>query len=378
MQRVRNRHRAWIGIQGGVEVKGKELSKLTTRSLFSWWNYLIFFLVISYVVGCSFLLFFAGMDISEAEVRQNALRTFGNVIFLSLLFGLLDGIRRKYTVELPVKRILEATRRITQGDFKARIRTIHGSDSRNEFDMIIENFNRMAKELSGIETLRADFIANISHELKTPLAVIQNYSTLLQAPALPESKRIEYAKTLTSASRRLSDLITNILKLNKLENQEIFPDVQKFNLGEQLSGCLLGFENIWEEKELEIDTSIEEDILIEADTELLTLVWNNLFSNALKFTEPHGKITVSLTADEDWVVVKVSDTGCGMSPEVGMHIFEKFYQGDPSRATQGNGLGLALVKRVIDIVDGEIRVESEAGKGSTFLVKLRRTSDETN
>ncbi|WP_301624832.1 HAMP domain-containing sensor histidine kinase [Paenibacillus apis] len=378
MQRVRNRHRAWIGIQGGVEVKGRELNKLATRSLFSWWNYLIFFLVTSYVVGCSFLLFFAGMDISEAEVRQNALRTFGNVVFLSMLFCLLDGIRRKYTVELPVKRILEATRRITQGDFKARIQTIHGPDSRNEFDIIIENFNRMAKELSGIETLRADFIANISHELKTPLAVIQNYSTLLQAPALPEAKRIEYAKTLTSASRQLSDLITNILKLNKLENQEIFPEVQEYYLGEQLSECLLGFENIWEEKELEIDTELEEDIVIEADAELLTLVWNNLFSNALKFTEPHGKITVRLTGEEDWVVVKVSDTGCGMSPEVGKHIFDKFYQGDTSHTTQGNGLGLALVKRVIDIVDGEIRVESEAGKGSTFLVKLRRTGDETN
>jgi len=359
-------------------VKGKELNKLATRSLFSWWNYMIFFLVISFVVSCSFLLFFSGMDISETEVRQNALRTFGNVVILSLLFCLLDGVRRKYTVELPVKRILEATRRITQGDFKTRIQTIHGPGSRNEFDMIIENFNRMAKELSGIETLRTDFIANISHELKTPLAVIQNYSTLLQAPALPEAKRIEYAKTLTSASRRLSDLITNILKLNKLENQEIFPEIQKFNLGEQLSECLLGFENIWEEKELEIDTDLEEDIMIEADAELLTLVWNNLFSNALKFTEPHGKITVSLTAEEDWVVVKVSDTGCGMSPEVGKHIFEKFYQGDTSHTTQGNGLGLALVKRVIDIVGGEIRVESEAGKGSTFTVKLRRTGDETN
>ncbi|MBU5671340.1 HAMP domain-containing sensor histidine kinase [Paenibacillus brevis] len=344
--------------------------KENERSLFSFWNYLIFFLFTSFVVSCSFLLFFAGMDISETEVRGNAIRTFANIVFLSGLFCLFDGIRRKYTVERPVKRILEATRRITQGDLKTRIHSIHGPNSRNEFDIIIEHFNQMARELSGIETLRSDFIANVSHELKTPLAVIQNYSTMLQDPALPEDKRMEYAKTLTSASQRLSDLITNILRLSKLENQQIFPEIQRYNLGRQLSECLLGFESTWEEKELELDTNIEEDISVEADAELLTLVWNNLISNAMKFTEPHGKITVSLAADDGWAVVKVSDTGCGMSPEVGRHIFEKFYQGDESHMTQGNGLGLALVKRVIDIVGGEIRVESELGKGSTFLVKL--------
>lgn len=349
--------------------------KENERSLFSFWNYLIIFLFTSFVVSCSFLLFFAGMDISKAEVRGNALRTFVNIVFLSGLFCVFDGIRRKYTVERPVKRILEATQRITQGDFKTRIRPIHGPSSRNEFDIIIENFNQMAGELSSIETLRSDFIANVSHELKTPLAVIQNYSTMLQASALLEEKRMEYAKTLTSASQRLSDLITNILKLNKLENQQIFPEIRRYNLGRQLSECLLGFENTWEEKELELDTNIEEDVSVEADAELLMLVWNNLISNAMKFTEPHGKITVSLAADDGWAVVKVSDTGCGMSPEIGRHIFEKFYQGDTSHTTEGNGLGLALVKRVIDIVGGEIWVESEPRKGSTFLVKLRRSYD---
>lgn len=346
--------------------------KKSERSLFSFWNYLNIFLFTSFVVSCSFLLFFAGMDISEVEIRENALRTFVNIVFLSGLFCLFDMIRRKYTVERPVKRILDATRRITQGDFKTRIHPVHGPNSRNELDIIIENFNQMAQELSSIETLRSDFIANVSHELKTPLAVIHNYSTMLQAPSLPEEERMRYAKTLTTASQRLSDLIVNILKLNKLENQQIFPDISRYNLGGQLSECLLGFETIWEEKKLELETTIEEDIIIEADAELLSLVWNNLISNAMKFTEPHGKIIISLTANEDWVVVQVSDTGCGISPEVGKHIFEKFYQGDKSHMTQGNGLGLALVKRVIDIVSGEIWVESMPGKGSTFLVKLRR------
>ncbi|MDU7474619.1 MAG: HAMP domain-containing sensor histidine kinase [Paenibacillus macerans] len=357
-------------------MKGYDSDIRVTRSLFSPWHYLFFFLVISFVVSCCFLLFFAGLDLPEAVISRSAPMTFANVVFLSALFCLVDGIRRKFTVERPVKRILKAARRITKGDFKTRIQPIHGPNSRNEFDIIIENLNQMAKELSGIETLRTDFIANVSHELKTPLAVIQNYSTMLQTPALPEEKRMEYAKTLTLASRRLSDLITNILKLNKLENQRIFPETQKYNLGEQLRECLLGFENTWEKKTLEIGIDIEEDIAVEADAELLTLVWNNLFSNAVKFTEPGGKVSVSLTAEENWAVVKVSDTGCGISPEVGKHIFEKFYQGDKSHAMQGNGLGLALVKRVIDIVDGEILVESEPGKGSTFLVRLRRGTED--
>ena len=152
----------------------------------------------------------------------------------------------------------------------------------------------MAQELSGTETLRTDFIANVSHELKTPLAVIQNYGTMLQQPGLPEEKRMEYAKAITEASRRLADLITNILKLNKLENQQIYPQVETYDLGEQLCECLLTFEEAWEEKELEIETDVQEAVLVDADAQLLSLVWNNLFSNAVKFTEPHGKISLSL------------------------------------------------------------------------------------
>jgi signal transduction histidine kinase len=235
-----------------------------------------------------------------------------------------------------------------------------------------EAINAMAAELSGVETLRSDFIANVSHEMKTPLAVMQNYGTLLQTPDLPEDTRIEYAKAITDASRRLSDMMTNILKLNRLENQQIYPGSETFNLGEQLCECLLQYERVWEQKHIEIRTDVAEDLLITADAELLSLVWNNLFSNAFKFTEDGGTVTLTLTAEEDCAVVTVEDTGCGMSPEVGAHIFEKFYQGDPSRATQGNGLGLALVKRVVDILQGEISVTSAVGMGTAFTVKIRR------
>ncbi|MDR0324973.1 MAG: HAMP domain-containing histidine kinase [Oscillospiraceae bacterium] len=341
------------------------------RSLFSVWNYLIFFLLISFLVTCSFYLFLKtwGIELGR-EIQRSAIFTFGNVLFLSLICTVIDGLRRKHTVERPVKRILNATRRLTQGDFTARIEPLHGFDRMNEFDAIIGNLNTMAEELGGIETLRTDFIANVSHELKTPLSVIQNYSTMLQNPTLPEEKRLEYAKTITNATDRLSELITNILKLNKLENQQIYPEAREYNIGEQLRECLLGFEDAWEQKGLELEIDIA-DVTVRADEELLTLVWNNLFSNAVKFTEPGGKITVNLRLENGYAVARVSDTGCGMPPEVGRRIFEKFYQGDKSHAMKGNGLGLALVKRVVDIVGGEISVESTIGQGSTFIVRLR-------
>lgn len=216
----------------------------------------------------------------------------------------------------------------------------------------------------------------MSHELKTPLAVIQNYGTMLQLPGLSEEKRMEYAKAVTGASRRLANLITNILKLNKLENQQIYPAVDTYDLGEQLCECLLSFESAWEDKDLEIETDVEEEVMVDTDAHLLSLVWNNLFSNAVKFTEPYGKVSLSMKSEGEFAVVKVSDTGCGIPSEVGKHIFEKFYQGDTSHATQGNGLGLALVKRVMDIIGGDISVSSKVGKGSTFTVRIRRKRDE--
>ena len=228
----------------------------------------------------------------------------------------------------------------------------------------------MAEELAGVETLRSDFIANVSHEMKTPLAVMQNYGTLLQTPNLSEEKRVEYAKGVTEGARRLADMMTNILKLNKLEKQQIYPKTEEYDLGEQLCMCLLNYENVWEEKNIEIETEIAEDIRIKTDGELLSLVWNNLFSNAFKFTPEGGKVTVILENTEDSIVVQVKDTGCGISQEVGKHIFDKFYQGDTSHSGEGNGLGLALVKRVLELMDGDISVESTEGEGSSFTVTL--------
>lgn len=336
-------------------------------------NFLVFFLLVAFVVTCNFLLFFSFMDFNEAALRNAPLITFANVLLLTLLFSVFDAFRRRQMISKPVKRIQDGIDRVIKGDFSARIAYIHGEDSGNEFDTIITGLNKMIEELSGVETLRTDFIANVSHELKTPLAVVQNYATLLQSPDLTEEKRIEYGRAIGEQTKRLSNLIMNILKLNKLENQQIYPNVEKYYLGEQLCECMLEFESVWEEKDIEIDTDIDDEVQVCADKELLSLVWNNLLSNALKFTDVGGKVSVFLYGDEEFAYVQVKDTGCGMSAETGKNIFKKFYQGDTSHATKGNGLGLALVKRVIDICGGEISVSSQLNEGSIFTVRLRRS-----
>ena len=340
-------------------------------------NYVGFFLVVGFAVTCCLMLFVntlantMGLTFNEGNIAAAAKITFGNVLLITILFGTPDYIRRRITVARPGKKITDATEQIMQGDFSVRVPPMQGSAVEG-FHRIGLAINQMAAELGSVETLRTDFIANVSHEMKTPLAVMQNYGTMLQQPGLDEGKRIEYAKSITDSSRRLADMMTNILKLNRLENQQIFPQTTEYDLGEQLCECLLQYENIWEQADIEIETAIEEDIHVKADAELLSLVWSNLFSNAFKFTEPGGKVSLSLTANDRYAIVKIKDTGCGMSQEVGAHIFEKFYQGDTSHSTQGNGLGLPLVKRVMDIMQGEISVESTVGAGSTFTVKIRR------
>ncbi len=347
------------------------------KLLLSLYHFFCFFLLMAFVITCCTMLFLTtmsssmGIEFTEENINTAAKLTFGNVVLLSFVCTVIDTIRRKLTIERPVQKIMEAAEQITKGDYSVRVPVIHSINRADGLAEISECFNKMAQELSGVETLQTDFIANVSHELKTPLSVMQNYSTLLQQPELSDEERIHYAKSISDASRRLAGLITNILKLNKLENQQIYPAMQNFDLSAQLIECLLAFENVWEQKEIDIDTDIQEDVKINADSELLSLVWNNLLSNAFKFTEAGGTVGVSLKVENGCAVIAVSDTGCGISPEVGKRIFDKFYQGDTSHATQGNGLGLALVRRVVSIMGGDIAVSSEVGKGSTFTVKLK-------
>ncbi len=343
------------------------------KILFAFYRFLLFFLVVAFVISCSLVLFLhilqrdTGIDYTKENIYFAAVFTFYNALFLGLIFTVIDFIRRKILVQRPVKKIHEFTEKLTHGDFKTRLQPIRIG----EYNTVVADLNQMAEELSGIETLRTDFVSNVSHELKTPLAVLQNYGALLEEPNLPEEKRLEYAKSINRVTKHLSELITNILKLNKLESQKITPSLRKCNVSETLCECLITFESEWDIKNLEIDTHIEEDVYINSDPEMLMIIWANLFSNALKFTPVGGKISVNLKKSGNNVTVSVSDTGCGMDENTMKHIFDKFYQGDTSHSVKGNGLGLSLVKKVIDILGGEITVESTQRKGSTFTVNLK-------
>ena len=277
-------------------------------------------------------------------------------------------IRRTY--EEPMHMLAEAAGKVADGDFSVYVPTIHTPDKLDYLDIMIMDFNKMVEELGSIETLKTDFVSNVSHEMKTPIAIIKNYAELLQADRVEDGQRKEYAESIEKTATRLSDLIGNILKLNKLENQRITPEAEDYDVCRQLCECILQFEDAWDEKEIELEVEIEDVAMVRADASLMELVWNNLLSNAVKFTEPGGNVTVRQTSDENYIRVSVSDTGCGMSQESMKHIFDKFYQGDTSHASEGNGLGLALVKRVLELMDGDIQVVSEEGKGSTFTVTL--------
>lgn len=276
----------------------------------------------------------------------------------------------KDTYEVPLHMLAEATEQVSNGDFSVYVPTIHTADRLDYLDVMILDFNRMVEELGSVETLKTDFVSNVSHEMKTPISVIKNYAELLQTGKGTEEERQEYARNIEEAAVRLSDLISDILRLNKLENQRIDPEIESYDLCGQLEECILHYEEMWDEKDLELEVDMEEKAVVQADRSLMEMVWNNLLSNAIKFTEPGGSVSIRQTTSADHVEVAVTDTGCGMSRENVRHIFDKFYQGDTSHSKEGNGLGLALVQRILTLMNGEITVVSEKGKGSTFTVRL--------
>ncbi|MGN0435733.1 MAG: ATP-binding protein [Wujia sp.] len=276
----------------------------------------------------------------------------------------------KKNLEGPLHRILDATDAISRGDLSVYMEPTHTPDRLDYLDIIILNINKMVEELGSIETLKTDFVSNVSHEMKTPIAVIKNAAQLLKKENLDTVEQLEYVEMINSAVTRLSGLITNILKLNKLENQSITPNMERYNVCAQLCDCIIQFENRWEKKQIELVVDIEDEAYIAADRELMEIVWNNLLSNAIKFTEDKGCITVHQHSTDSNIVISVSDTGCGMDEESIKHIFDKFYQGDTSHATEGNGLGLSLIHRILTLMKGSIKVDSTPGEGSTFTVIL--------
>ncbi len=266
----------------------------------------------------------------------------------------------------PMQRISEAFNRLAEGDFSVRGPT---DERLTEIREMAERFNAMAYDLSQIETLRNDFVANVSHEFKTPIAAIEGYATLIQNEQISLEKRQSYVEKIISNSHRLSNLTSNVLTLSKLENQEIVPELEKYRLDEQIRKNILLLENKWAEKNIDFNLILPDTVFF-GNENLLDEVWFNILDNAVKHSPEGGTIKASVTSSDAAVTVSVTDYGEGMDEDVQQHIFEKFYQGDDSHAGEGNGLGLALAKSIVDLCGGNINVNSAPGKGAEFTVTL--------
>ena len=355
-----------------MKTNGKFSDRRVKRGLFPLSTFVLFFLLFALLTTLQMVMIGQAIDYKSLPARNVlAVLVFwvAAAVCLTLLTGL--AIRRHY--QKPIEEFSEAARKVAAGDFSVYLPPLHPLDKTTHLDVLFMDFNKMVEELGSIETLKTDFFSNVSHEIKTPLAVIQNNAELLQKKQLTEAQRQECLDTILQATRRLSSLITNMLKLNKLEKQVIQPLPREYDVCGQLCNCALQFENVWEKKQIDFEADLEDRALLCADEGLLELVWTNLLSNALKFTPEGGRVTLTQTSDDREITVTVADTGCGMDEATMQKIFDKFYQGDTSHATEGNGLGLALVRRILELSDGTIAVTSTPGRGSSFTVKIPRS-----
>lgn len=292
------------------------------------------------------------------------------VIFLfmiiSVVLGTLIAVFGAKRPLAPILEINEATKEIAKGNFDIQL---NEDGPAREINEMAHNFMLMAKELANTETFHNDFINNVSHEFKTPLSAIEGYATLLQNKNLDEAKREMFVEKILYNTKRLSALTGNILQLTRLENQNIVTGKKKFFLDEQIRENILLYEEEWQKKQLELNIELD-TVEYYGNSDLLTIVWQNLIGNAMKFVKDGGFVYITLSQEKDWVKVTVTDNGVGMDDEVKSRVFDKFYQGDSSHSSEGNGLGLTLTRRIIDLHEGRIEVSSKPGKGTTFTVRL--------
>ena len=264
-----------------------------------------------------------------------------------------------------VDKFMDAFDRVSHGEFGCRLEV----PKKGQFKPLFENFNKMSKELLSIQTLKDEFIHDFSHEFKTPIASINGFANLLLEGGLTEEEQRQYLKIIADESARLSTLAESTLTLNRLENQQFVGETKPYRLDLQLKDCVIMLQPRWEEKDISLVSSLAQ-VTYQGNAPLMQQVWLNLLTNAIKFTSQGGEIEVTLSAEGGFISVSVSDNGIGMTEEVAAHVFDKYYQGDSSHATKGNGLGLAIAKRIVTMCGGGISVSSRPGEGSTFTVKL--------
>ncbi len=325
------------------------------------WTFLFSVIVAASIMAAAaygFLVFFGLL--ANPLFRTLAMPMLLMVFILTLAAGMGRSKLR------PMDDLVRAMHAVSRGDFSVRV---DAEDVPGDMGELASSFNDMASELGGLELFRKDFINNFSHEFKTPIVSIRGFAKQLERDDLTDAQRREYLDIIVTESDRLANMASNVLLLSKLENQTIVTDREDYRLDEQLRRCVLLLEKQWGEKDLEPDIELEE-IIYRGNEEMMNHVWVNLLNNAIKFSPRGGVLTVRLAREGGEVVCTVGDQGPGMDEDTRRRVFEKFYQGDTAHATEGNGLGLSLVKRIVDLCGGSVSVESAPDSGSTFTVRL--------
>lgn len=352
----------------------KKTKKMVGRDRFSLTIYVsvFVFIILLTAIGITFgaiwLMDYLGVIQSKRGSMPDTMELIIYLAVSSLILGF--GISL-LTIRIPLKPVstlVYQMNRLASGDFKARIDFPRLLGRHPVFSEIEDSFNTMAKELEGTEMIQTDFINNFSHEFKTPIVSIAGFAKLLKREDLTKEQQMEYISIIESESRRLADMATNVLNLTKIENQEILTDVSTYNLSEQIRSCFLLLEKKWSDKNLELNLDFDE-YTVTGNEELLMQVWINLVDNAIKFTPENGSISVNICHEDSEVRVSVSNTGSYIPPEKIDKVFNKFYKADDSRSTPGNGIGLAVVNKIVSLHTGKISVQSMENS-TTFTVYL--------
>lgn len=327
---------------------------------------LLLFLLLMSVIVIVFVKTDVLSIVSSVKINRSLL------IFLFVLFCLVIGMGASFLLSRiltrPINKILNTINRLADGDYKARLETGNLLSRHSTIVELTNSFNRMAEQLDKTEILRSDFINNFSHEFKTPIVSIAGFAKLLKRGNLTAQQQAEYVDIIEEESLRLADMATGVLDLTKTENQTILGETAEYNLSEQLRNCVLLLENKWAKKHLEPELLFEE-YNIRANEDLLRQVWINLLDNAIKFSEPDCAFRISVTRANGRLTVSITNTGQSIPPEALPYIFNKFYQADESHSTEGNGIGLAVAKKIVELHGGQIGVESGNGK-TVFAVVL--------
>ena len=289
------------------------------------------------------------------------------MLISSIILGTIIGIVLSRRLFKQFLQLGDGIRQISVGNFDVHIDEIPNADKDSDLNNLIISFNKMTEQLKETELLSSDFISNVSHEFKTPLMTIEGYVTLLDDDTLDKEERKKYIRIISEATHKLSNLTSNILKISKLDNSEIDLNVKEYNLSEQIREIIIMLEGSWEKKNIEFNLTLP-DCMIVNDEELLEQVWSNVIGNAVKFSNNDSKIDIYLSSTIDKVVVTVRDYGIGMSEETLKRLFDKFYQGDISHSSEGNGLGMTLVNKICELCHGTIDVSSKLDEGSTITI----------